>query len=162
MSCEAVMELASTRSTRSTRTSSTAAVAGTSARAGNSFSPGDGRDIASLGGDVDGWTASGWTSFKATEPVTKPRQVVAIIRVSGLNMLDRLSRTGYGFGVSLLQRNKVRSEEANDRSRSVRGHFRIEVHWTFDGKHAWCYGEERKEPKNWSNVLRAMTHARIF
>jgi len=78
MSCEAVTELATTRSTRSSRTSCTAAVAVTSARAGDSVCLGDGKDIASLGGDVDGWTASWWTSFKATEPVTKPRHVVAI------------------------------------------------------------------------------------
>lgn len=81
MSCEAVTELATTRSTRSSRTSCTAAVAVTSARAGDGVCLGDGKDIASLGGDVDGWTASGWTSFKATEPVTKRRHVVAIRRL---------------------------------------------------------------------------------
>jgi len=81
MSCEAVTELAMTRSTRSSRTFCTAAVAVTSARAGDGVFLGDGKDIASIAGDVDGWTASGWTPFKATEPVAKPRHVVAIRRL---------------------------------------------------------------------------------
>jgi hypothetical protein len=53
----------------------------TSARASLSVCLGDGEEISSLGGDVNGWTASGWTTFEAAEAITKPWHVVAVGRL---------------------------------------------------------------------------------